>query len=441
MIRHSGLLLTGLMVAVMAQGCTDVDPSGIDVVCLSQETAHDAGRDSTQRATTSQADIRKGMFLEPDFSVEVIPNSASVEITQTISVEAVVTGFGSKQVAWYVDNVYGGNPDVGTITQSNPALYTAPDGIVFPDEVVVKAVSLRDTTKVDGCAVEILFTVVHVSALSGDDGLGSGGAGNPVRSITRGLEIAGPGMTVQVASGTYDHFNGEVFPITVGDDISLIGESLESTVIQGHGVTGYNSAIHLTGNSCRLRGFTVRPGPDDVTDCNILIYVGSCQSAAVESIRVYERARYSVLRVQGAVNTLLEDCNLVIGDGTRSGRGFELAMGDRGTILRKCVVSGFDHGLFFNYGSDAMIEGCTVEGNSTGLWLYGDSSPNPEPNPDLGGGARGSGGGNTIRDNSACGLLNGTANAIYARFNAWTCAPPVEGVDYCNSGTGTVITE
>jgi hypothetical protein len=254
--------------------------------------------------------------------------------------------------------------------------------------------------------------------------------------------MAEPGMTVHVASGTYDHSNGEVFPIRLSDDVSLLGESRESTVISGHAASGYNSAVYLTGSCSRLTGFTVRPGPDDDTGCKILIRVGgTCTGAAVESIRVYERAQYSVLRVEGALNTLIEDCEFVVADDSRLSRGFEMVLGDRGTLIRNCAVSGFFNGLFFNYGSDALIEGCMIEGNETGIWLYGDSSPSPEPNPDLGGGARGSAGRNTIRDSSHCGLLNATANAIYAKFNTWTNAPPVEGVDYCNAGTGAVITE
>jgi hypothetical protein len=73
------------------------------------------------------------------------------------------------------------------------------------------------------------------------------------------------------------------------------------------------------------------------------------------------------------------------------------------------------------------------------LCCYQDDEHNA--NPDLGGGARGSAGGNTIRNNIECGIYNQTYSVIYAKFNTWTNDPPVAGVDYCNTSTGGVIVE
>ena len=62
-------------------------------------------------------------------------------------------------------------------------------------------------------------------------------------------------------------------------------------------------------------------------------------------------------------------------------------------------------------------------------------------NPDFGGGARGSAGGNIIRNNSECGLSIELDHPVFAKFNTWTNDPPVAGEDYCVVGDGGVIVE
>ena len=89
---------------------------------------------------------------------------------------------------------------------------------------------------------------------------------------------------------------------------------------------------------------------------------------------------------------------------------------------------------------DPLIEGCHLTENGYGVNMW-YQPPTSDPNPDLGGGARGSTGGNTITGNSICGLNNVSSNTIYAKFNYWNSSPPVEGVDYCNTGTGSVVTD
>jgi hypothetical protein len=66
---------------------------------------------------------------------------------------------------------------------------------------------------------------------------------------------------------------------------------------------------------------------------------------------------------------------------------------------------------------------------------------NHNPNPDLGGGARDCAGGNTIRGNTDYGIDNQSTNTIFAKFNTWENDPPVDGVDFRNVDTGTVVWE
>jgi hypothetical protein len=73
------------------------------------------------------------------------------------------------------------------------------------------------------------------------------------------------------------------------------------------------------------------------------------------------------------------------------------------------------------------------------VYLCHNDDPQGSPNPDLGGGARGSAGRNDLRGLWGCLLKNLTTNTIYARNNTWSAYPPVEGTDFCNPNGGQVI--
>jgi hypothetical protein len=128
-------------------------------------------------------------------------------------------------------------------------------------------------------------------------------------------------------------------------------------------------------------------------------------------------------------------------DGARTNRAHEIVFGNSGTIIRNCTISGYHTAFFFNEEEDALVEGCMLEGNNYGAELCCHESSTSNPNPDFGGGARGSTGGNSFRDNLTCGLYNSTYNVIYAKYNTWDNDPPVAGEDYCNTSTGGVVVE
>lgn len=66
-------------------------------------------------------------------------------------------------------------------------------------------------------------SVVYVDVTKGDDATGDGKQGKPYKTITRALEVALAGTTIQVAPGTYSKEIGERFPLTVSS-IKLVGD-------------------------------------------------------------------------------------------------------------------------------------------------------------------------------------------------------------------------
>jgi hypothetical protein len=378
----------------------------------------------------------------PVTGVSISPESVTLEIAEEQVFTATVSGGDSKNVDWYVNGIPGGNSEVGTIVAAGPATYTAPEDVPDPAIVVVKAVSRENSSMMDSCLVTVQFTKIHVNASTGDDGTGTGSIAKPLKSITAGLQIAEAEMTVLAAAGLYDAANGEVFPFELLDGVSLVGENWENTTIRGHSeVVTYFLSIEISGDGCSLRNFTLEEGPVVEEGWNLALYINRTEDAVVESIRVSERAGYGVFRISYTMNTRIENCRLEIDDGQRNSNGIEFNTNAGNTIIRNCTFRGFYLGIALNNFANPLIEGCAIEGNRIGVNLCCASHVDHNPNPDLGGGTRGSVGGNFIRDNTDYGILNGSTNTIYAKFNTWGNDPPVEDEDFRNTDTGSVVWE
>jgi hypothetical protein len=375
------------------------------------------------------------------------PDSMGIGITDTHRFNAVVTGGATNTLEWYVSGISGGDAIVGTITQGNPATYTAPDGIPAPATVVVRAVSVDDSTVTDSCLVTITFDRIYVNAITGSDITGIGGRNKPFKTITKGLDVAEAGQTVTAAPGVYDAANGETFPITVPVSVTLEGENWETCIIRvAAEAQATRRGVAMYGTGCGFRKFTLEEDKIVDTYWNNAVYLSGCANALVDSIRCLERANYAVLRVRSDHGTIVQNCYFVVDDGNLEDRGLEIVFNDDGndTILRNLKVSGFYTGIEFNAFQNTLVEGCDLSGNYEGAEICCWQNASSQPNPDFGGGARGSLGGNNFSNNTSCGLSNETANAIYAMYNTWNNTPPVEGQDFCNLDSdngGAVITQ
>jgi len=378
----------------------------------------------------------------PVTGVDIPLDSVTLEIAQTQAFTATVSGGDSKSVDWYVNDILGGNSEVGTIAAASPVTYTAPDAVPDPATVVVKAVSRENTSMLDSCLVTVQFTTIHVNSSTGSDATGTGSIAEPLKSITAGLQIAAAEMTVLVAAGLYDAANGEVFPFELQDGVSLVGENWENTTIRGHSETGtYFLSIKITGDGCSLRNLTLEEGPVVEETWELVVHVDGAADAVLDSIRVSERAGYGVFRVSYSTDTRIENCRLEVDDGERESHGIEFNTNAGNTVIRNCAFRGFGLGVALNNFANPLIESCTIEGNRIGVNLCCAGLVDHNPNPDLGGGARGSAGGNIIRDHTDCGLVSGSTHTIYAKFNTWENDPPLEGEDFRNNDTGSVVWE
>lgn len=382
---------------------------------------------------------------EPVESVSLALDSMEVEAGYSAVIKASVKGGENKDLTWYVNGIENGNDEFGTITHNSAATYLAPDTLLNPASVTVKAVSLEDPTKSDTCVVTITFKIIHVDIVGGDDATGTGYINAPVKTIHRGNEFASEGQTVLAAPGVYDADHGEQFPIYPKEGVTIEGENWETCIIKGSALNDYCMALDLPSSAVRKFTFESNAplGPDRWEH---YIYVRGTD-VRVDSIRTFQRTYYAPIRLRRATNAVIENSVFEVPymtppySGIGQNRAFEIIDGNVGTIIRGCSISGFDEGFRISSDASPLFENCTISGNDYGVYLCCYQSTTHNPAPDFGGGARGSAGGNIFVDNLDCGLYNTTYNVIFAKNNTWTNDPPVADEDYCNTSSGGVVVE
>jgi parallel beta-helix repeat protein len=333
---------------------------------------------------------------------------------------------------WYVDGTLGGSSQKGTITQANPATYTAPSVVPAGGRVVITAVSRVDSTFTASDTLRVVFTIKYVDADDGSDTAAGGPWAAPFKTISYAMDHTAAGDTVFVMPGRYDETLGEDQNVYVATDVTLRGSHRDSVLIS---TTAWGGIVGLN-NGSTLESVTI-----ENVESNHAIYT-TAATAWIRDVRTVGLYGHSAIRIIGpGTEVVVEDCEIVNDVNPGEGRGFEIITDTHSTI-RGTTVSGWGYGIFINTASDPLIEGCTITDNHIGIISFGGTG-DPITQPDLGGGHRGSVGGNLIRANTESGLKNQCATDVWAQGNTWHNDPPVEGppypCDFENSGGGSVV--
>jgi hypothetical protein len=258
----------------------------------------------------------------PVKSVAVSPDSMIVEVCCTATVEAVVSGGRSKAVDWYVNHLLGGNSAHGTITQTNPAVYSAPDTVPAAETLMIIAVSREDSTKADTCRFDVRFSTIHVNGSSGDDESGTGTIKYPVKTILRGLYLAQAGMSVALAAGTYfehdlDMKRGATLRSESGDPRDVTIDARQEGLVL---------LVSFCDSTTRIEGLTITGGlthdgsPASSGGGITCIYEGSPRIS--NCIITGNEAPYgSGVNMWNESSPLVEDCIIYDNKATTSGAG------------------------------------------------------------------------------------------------------------------------
>jgi len=170
-----------------------------------------------------------GGAAPPPVTVVIRPASATIQVNQTQSFTATVTGSPNTAVNWQVNGINGGNSTVGTI--SNAGLYLAPAVVPTPATVTVRAVSQADPTKSASSSVNIAFassSTYYVSPTGIDSNNGS--IGMPWRTVTHAVEQVASGSTIVARAGVYNE------RVLINKALTLQSYPGELATIDGTGV-------------------------------------------------------------------------------------------------------------------------------------------------------------------------------------------------------------
>lgn len=258
----------------------------------------------------------------------------------------------------------------------------------------------------------------YVDAVAGSDG-NDGSLGAPFRTITHGLSVAVAGQTVHVQPGTYAAATGETFPLVVPAGVVLVGDEAN----QGGGAT----PTQVTGG-----GLVPAPNANAFLMATLVPGAGS----TVAGLRITNDLPYNPLYPYGVV---LQASSVVLRNddlhSSYSGIQCSTAAATGHVLLTNRIRNHGGVGLSFHNGAGVgtRVQGNVITGNAYGVEY--DSAGG-----DLGGGAAGSGGLNTLSCNTVNDLWTATAAiTIDAQNNLWDHVAP-SGNDLFNAAGATIVT-
>ena len=188
---------------------------------------------------------------------------AQLTAGQTLALNATVSGSANTAVVWQVDNIIGGNAELGTVSASGS--FTAPTSWHGPASATVTAVSAADPSAKATATITLLAQVPagrsFYVAPSGSDA-NRGTFASPFRTIQHAASLAASGDTVLVRGGVYNELVALPRAGTAQAIITLTAYPGETPVIDGTGLAipgGQSGLITLTDASyVVVQGFELR---------------------------------------------------------------------------------------------------------------------------------------------------------------------------------------
>src|SRR2546430_2648325 len=265
----------------------------------------------------------------------------------------------------------------------------------------------------------------YVNALTGSD-TNRGTQASPFKTITHAMSLSKSGSTVQVAPGTYDVANREIFPITVPAGVLLIGDetpkgggSTPTSIVRGGqrpaSPVGTSAAL-LPGTGSTIAGFTITNNNGSFSvrrglslGYNTVTLRNDTVTGATHQVGVY---------IDASINHVITGNRIMDNGGSSAGSGLAFSKGGVGSKLENNVITGNGFGVEYD-----------VAGG------------------DLGGGSAGSAGGNVVSCNTHNNLVSFAPSAITitAASNFWDHSVPALGSNagddiYNSSGFATIST-
>jgi parallel beta-helix repeat protein len=262
-------------------------------------------------------------------------------------------------------------------------------------------------------------STLYVNPVAGKD-TGIGNSTAPLKTLTKALAKATAGTTIQLAAGTYNAANGEVFPLVVPSGVMILGHEPskgKGISIQGSGTynsptfANQNVALRMESNA-QLRGVTVTNPVERGTGVWIestspMVVNNTFISCGREGIFVTGTGKPMVLDnvfVQNAASGILLVRNAK-GEVRRNlcqKTGYGIAISDSAApLVADNNLVGNNTGIFLSRGARPVLRRNLIEKNTAGgLMVTGDARPDLGSTQDPAG--------NILRDNGQVDLQNST---------------------------------
>ncbi|NER34537.1 MAG: DUF1565 domain-containing protein [Oscillatoria sp. SIO1A7] len=265
--------------------------------------------------------------------------------------------------------------------------------------------------------------IIYVNPQLGNNDFASGNSeGDAYRTITHALKQAKFGSVIQLAPGTYNEENGEVFPLEIKPGVTLRGDA----ATKGQGILIEGSGVHTSPSFARqnvtltaesgsvIEGLTVTNRASRGT--GLWIEYGS----PTVSNNTFSDSLRDGIFVTGKASPIIEN-NLFVNNSAngisvaRAAKGeirgnqfretgFGIAIGDVAspTVIENGIYENND-GIVISNAAKPVLRGNSIENNNrNGVVIIADG------NPDLG--TASDPGNNRIRNNAGKDLFNATAS-------------------------------
>ncbi len=201
----------------------------------------------------------------PD-GIEITLSQSQVQVTQTVEIDAAYTYArnGTPACDWSVDGVLGGDAEKGTITQGNPATYTAPTSVPAGGTVEISAADRSNDSFEDAASVTVLFTILYVDDATGIDTPGGGPLAAPLRTIGYALGAVAESDTVEVLPGIYNGLGNRDLDFEGKAVVLRSGGGARSVTIDCEGVGRFAHIDEGEGADTVIDGLTITNGYTDV---------------------------------------------------------------------------------------------------------------------------------------------------------------------------------
>ncbi|MER3478434.1 MAG: nitrous oxidase accessory protein, partial [Leptolyngbya sp. ERB_1_2] len=235
--------------------------------------------------------------------------------------------------------------------------------------------------------VQVSSPILFVNPSSGNDSA-AGTQAAPLKTITRALQQAKPGTTIQLASGTYNTDSGELFPLTVPAGVTVIGNESNKgngIVVQGGGdylspTWAKQSTTFRLETNAQLRGVTVTNPNTRGTG------VWTESTAPTIANCTFTGCKREGVFATGTANPIVTDCAFIQNDAN----GVTFSRNSKGEFRRN-VCQNTGYGISISDNAAPLIIENQVLQNRSGIVLSNSARPVLR--------------GNTIEKNAESGLV------------------------------------